>query len=360
MDPMTSRFVSALSLAALLGSGVACTSPAGQSPAPSSLTDPDALLRAALVDYNDRNNIAIAAADGLDASKWKLADTGPALEGDLVRNVFRRHDKDRKAMEPFDMVAVRQLGAPVTSGQGSSLLGMVVAGPRGAATARPTTGAPTTAASPASAPAGTATPGASATPSSGAAVRTLIVLTRADAAAPWLLQMSSRLPDSVGDLGTVRQAYDTERASAVAVVKAVTDYWTNRDVSAGVDLGTIPAERATIGTPSWGQKETSYTCAIDTDPSGEPLVRAAATGQGIIGVGAFHCTYTLTYAKASKVPKLLDKQRELWGSPTGAVLTVPQRGGVTVRVPSDGGRPQVMWWFLDDGMAPALIPAAMG
>ena len=357
---MTSRFVSSLTLTILLGAGVACTAPAGQSPAPSTSTDPDALLRVALVDYNDRNNVGIAAANGLDATKWKLADTGPALEGDLVENVFRRHDKDRKTIEPFDMVAVRQLGAPVAAGQGSWLMGMVVAGPRGAATAGPTTGAPTTEAPSASAPAGNATPGASATPSAGGAVRKLIVLTRADAAAPWLLQMSSWLPDSVGDLGTVRQAHDSERAAAVAVVKAVTDYWTNRDVSAGVDLGTIPAERATIGTPAWGQKETSYNGAVDADASGEPLVRAAVTDQGVIGVGAFHCTYTLTYAKASKVPKLLDEQRELWGAPTGAVLTVPQRGGVTVRLPADGVRPQVVWWFLDDGMAPALIPAAMG
>ncbi len=45
---------------------------------------------------------------------------------------------------------------------------------------------------------------------------------------------------------------------------------------------------------------------------------------------------------------------------TGATLSIPLRGGVTLRVPVDGGRPQILWWLLDDGMARALIPAARG
>jgi|GEM_PF-1142695 len=353
MDPMTSRLASVVSLAVLLSASAACTSTSPGPTGSASPTDPDSLLRTVLIDYNDRNNVALAAANALDATKWKLADTGPALEADLVANVFRSHEAAPERIDPFDMVAVRQLGAPVISGQARALLGVIVAGPRGSATAGPATSSATTP------PPSATTSGTAGAPSS-VGRRKMIVLTQADAGAPWLLQMSGWLPDSLGDLGTVGPATEAERSAAVSVVKAVTDYLTNGDVSAGVDLGMIPAERSTVHAPAWGQKQTEFRCAVDTDASGAPLVQAAATGLGVLGVGAFHCTYTLTYAKASAVPTLLDEQKQLWGAPTGATLSIPLRGGVTLRVPVDGGRPQILWWLLDDGMARALIPAARG
>ena len=188
----------------------------------------------------------------------------------------------------------------------------------------------------------------------------MVVVGPAGAGAAWVRPRSGGVPDSLGDLGTVGPATDAERSAAVLVVKAVTDYLTNGDVSAGVDLGMIPAERSTVHAPAWGQKQTEFRCAVDTDAGGAPLVQAAATCLGVLGVGAFHCTYTLTYAKASAVPTLLDEQKQLWGAPTGATLSIPLRGGVPLRAPADGGRPQILGWLLDDGMARALIPAARG
>lgn len=358
MEVMRFRRVSpAILLALLVVACAACSPTEGTSPRPSSAgaatsstDDPDALLRTALMDYNDRNNVAIVAANALDPTKWKFADTGPLLEKDLVSNVQRRYaEEPRKPAEPFDMVAVRQLGPPVASGQGRWMLGLVTGGPRGAATATPPTGGTASADSSGS---------STGTPTIGVR-RKLIAMTQANPTAPWLIEMSGVIPEGIGDLASPLPATEAQQAAALAVVKAALAYMADSDWSAGVDLGSIPAGWTKQETPRWGQKDTALVCTVDTDASGAPYMRSVSTSSGVLGLGAFHCTYTLTFSKASAIPKLLDAQKALWGNPTGNVLTIPLQGWVTVRV-VEGVRPQVLAWSIDDGMAPDLIAAAAG
>ena len=88
MDPMTSRLASVVSLAVLLSASAACTSTSPGPTGSASPTDPDSLLRTVLIDYNDRNNVALAAANALDATAL-LVDQNRRVAADAVAQNLR-------------------------------------------------------------------------------------------------------------------------------------------------------------------------------------------------------------------------------------------------------------------------------
>ncbi|HRW17664.1 MAG TPA: hypothetical protein P5181_02345 [Dermatophilaceae bacterium] len=304
---------------------------------PSAATLLDAEFASLLRDYNDRNNLAIVAANAGDLTAWKTADTGVVLEGDLVFGLSGKHG----TVSAFDFVPMRALADLRPDAGQRAIVGLVTSGPRGAATAS-LTGSGSVGQS----AGGTAS--VTASPSSTMSDEGIVVFTQAAPGKPWLMRLHAGRPLSLPVAGASRAPTAAEQAAVTEVASTAVAYLAGGTDTKGFDLDSIPRERGVLRNP-WSATSPQSSCSVDAGPY------LAGIGERAVGVVEIHCR-TVLHDKKGLSWK--DDAARVWGNQSGKEINAYYAGTLVIEV--GGDRPRVAWWGLRDGMSPDRLFAVAG